>query len=88
MKTIYKYPLKILADETVTIPSGAKILTIQFQGSSLFLWAEVETETNPHGAKRILTVGTGMPLPDGDLRYITTVQHIGFVWHIYEERTS
>jgi hypothetical protein len=77
-KHIFKYP----ANLETRLPKGAKILTIQIQNGTIFLWAEVELdkETEP---RPIQIVGTGMIVPDKRV-YISTVQDGPFVWHLYE----
>lgn len=41
MKTIWKFELKVGDKQTVEMPEGAEILTAQFQGDTLCLWALV-----------------------------------------------
>lgn len=89
MTTIWKYPLNITDQQTISLPQGAKILSVQLQGlvsSQLHLWAEVDTEQIFEG--RVIEIfGTGNPITPGRRRYIDTVQMHGgaLVWHIYEQ---
>lgn len=40
-ETIWKFPLEIADSQSVVMPSGARILSAQMQGSTLCLWAVV-----------------------------------------------
>jgi len=87
MKKIFKYPLEITDTQFVELPLGAEILTTQMQGNQLCLWAIVNTL--PEAVKknrRIEIIGTGNPMPIGDLKYISTFQMLGggLVFHVFE----
>ena len=87
MKRIYKYPLELTDTQFVELPLGAEILTAQMQGDQLCLWAMVNTL--PEAIKknrRIEIIGTGNPVPTGDLKYISTIQIEGgrLIFHIFE----
>ncbi len=94
MKTIYKYPLKLVDTQRIKIPKGSVVISAQVQDGVICLWAEVDTD-KPLVEPLVYVVGTGQPLPeqecwfDGDEQhfnlYIDTVQLNGFVWHIYVE---
>lgn len=86
MKTIHKYQLGITDVQAVRMPAGAEILSVQFQNESLCLWALVET-TEKNSARLIYVVGTGNPFPEGDFRFIGTVQQFGgkLIWHVFEQ---
>lgn len=87
-KTIWKYSLQLTDLQSLSLPQGAEILTVQAQGGGLYLWAIVdparETEERVIGI-----IGTGNPVITGgdiDRRYIATVQRGSFVWHVFERR--
>lgn len=84
MKTIYKYPL-MLHDESIDMPVGAEILSLQAQIGRPVIWALVDTEQPLH-KRRFRTYGTGNAIHDPDGRYIDTFQtHDGvMVWHVFE----
>jgi hypothetical protein len=87
MKRIYKYPLALTDTQFVELPLGAEILTAQMQGDQLCLWAMVNTL--PEAIKknrRIEIIGTGNPVPTGDLKYISTFQMMGggLIFHAFE----
>lgn len=86
MKTIYKYPFKISAVVEIDLPFGSRVLTIQPQGNEVFLWALVDSEEKQMLKSRFCVYGTGQPAFEliSYLRYFTTIQVNGFVWHIFQ----
>lgn len=87
MKTIYKYPLEVTDTQFVELPLGAEILTVQMQGNQLCLWALVNPSPDVFKKnRRIEIVGTGNPVPAGDLKYISTFQMLGggLIFHVFE----
>jgi hypothetical protein len=80
---IFKYPLTLTDKQTILLPIGAELLTIQNQNGSLCLWASVDEKAFLE-ARTFAIYGTGNPLPESIGRYISTVQMDGFVWHIFE----
>jgi len=90
MKTIYKYPLAITDEQIITMPFEARILTVQVQDGVPCLWALVEPDWKPE-PRRILTFGTGHPIPDGTAgRHVGTYQVQGgsLVFHVFEGDSS
>lgn len=94
MKTaIWKFPLEVTGSQKILMPVGSQILSVQFQGEQLCLWALCQP-VDSGATKRLKTItiaGTGNPVPDGQMRFIDTVQQkvlgsIGatYVWHIFE----
>lgn len=83
---IWKWPLMITDRQTIEMPSGAKMLTVQMQGERPQLWALCD-ETNPLTERKIAIYGTGNPVPDEPGQYIATFQSHGglLVWHVFEE---
>lgn len=86
MKTIWKYPIQIEDRQTILVPQGAELLTVQMQNNAPFVWALV----NPDNTEmpRVLDLyGTGHPIKDyGPGKYVGTFQSNGgmFVWHLFE----
>lgn len=86
MKTIWKFTLQMVARQDISMPMGAKILPkIDMQGVNLVLWAEVDDIVETTVPRHLCIVGTGMEMPSGNLAYIDTVLHSGYVWHLYEK---
>jgi hypothetical protein len=86
MNRIYKFPLSHDAMQIVTLPDQAKVLHVGMQADRMQLWAEVDTDPNvPKVQRKILVIGTGWPLPNVNLRHISTVIDGPDVWHVFEE---
>ena len=85
-KSVWKFPIAIEDQQDVRMPSGAEILSVQFQRDQLCLWALADPIEMLH-LRRIYIYGTGRPVPRGDIRFIGTAQQMGgaLVWHIFEE---
>jgi hypothetical protein len=82
MKTIHKYRLY----NTIALPEGAQVLTVQLQEDEPYLWALVD-DFNPFEKRNFQTVGTGWDLEAraySNRVYIATFQQNGFVWHVFE----
>lgn len=89
MKRIYKYPVDITDRQVISLPKGAKILSVQDQFGKPQLWALVDPEAELE--ERIFEVfGTGNPVKDlrtiHERIHITTFLTSGgsLVWHMFE----
>ncbi len=85
---IYKYELAVVDWQNISLPSGAKILTIQTQGENVCLWALVDPNAE-NEIRYIEIFGTGHPILSdrGTAReYISTFQLHGgqLVFHAFE----
>lgn len=86
MNTIWEFTIENTGHQTLQMPSGAHILSAQFQADEICLWALVNTE-NDHAPRDITIIGTGHPIdPDFSGRFIGTVQQDNFVWHVFETK--
>ena len=85
---IYKYPLQITGFQTLSLPQGAKLLSIQMQGATCCLWALVDPE-QPRVERRLRMVCTGESF-NGVGEYVTTFQlpSQGLVFHVFEVPTE
>jgi hypothetical protein len=83
--TIWKYTLKAIDIQTLFIPSGAKLLTVQMQHDCPQLWVLCEPLRKPT-PRRIAIYGTGNPVPHDAGEYISTFQMNGgaLVFHAFE----
>jgi hypothetical protein len=84
---IWKWSLQLLDLQSLPIPEGAKLLTVQVQGDMPQLWALVD-EKAPIVHRNFATYGTGNPMPDGDPgQYAGTYQMRGgsLVFHVFEK---
>jgi hypothetical protein len=88
MQTIWKFPVRATDAQTVSMPEGAEILTAQFQGETLCLWAMVDSE-KPKQERVIEIFGTGNPVwvdMGVQRKFIATAQMptMPLVWHVFE----
>lgn len=85
MKTIYKYPLAIMGEQSVQMPEYAAILRVGMQAGQLCLWAEVNTD-KPIEKRTIEIFGTGHEMTKTHKDYIGTAidDQNGLVWHVFE----
>lgn len=97
MRTIYKYPLELVDTQDMELSHGSQILSAQFQKIDYYadgyktrydlcLWVLInENDTAPKQTRTVRIIGTGNPIEESErLRYISTAQNDGFVWHIFE----
>jgi len=87
-KTILKYKLEVTDNQTILLPIGSKILTVQMQGETLCLWALVNQEEETE-SRFIEIFGTGHTiLYDFGMsrEYISTFQMNNgeLVFHVFE----
>lgn len=87
--TIWKYSLNVTDRQSLNMPIGSRLLTVQIQHGQLNLWALVDPKIEDREDRIILKRGTGRPIErhPGLLVYISTVQDLGgnSVWHFFEE---
>lgn len=88
MWTIWKHQLALASHQYVPLPKGARLLTVQYQGTVLTLWTLVDPEA-PKMLRNIHIIGTGhlVPSREGVLGgvYVATVQDRGgYVWHVFD----
>lgn len=86
---ILKWSLAITDKQTLRLPAGAKILTVQLQYGTPQLWAlcdEAMAARYGKTSRYISIYGTGNPMPDDPGEYIATFQMEGgaLVWHVFE----
>lgn len=95
MKTIWKYPLAITDEQTVTMPAGAQILKHaecvqdmhpeRARRSVIHIWALVDAPLEVLYTRRLLrVVGTGNPLPKHLGEHVATVRDGSFIWHVFD----
>lgn len=88
-RTIWKYALLITKHQTITLPKGARILSVAEQGGVLYCWALVDRDELGRDDRRIAIIGTdhdAQVIGDATARFIGTVlMHAGaLVWHVFE----
>lgn len=84
---IWKFPLVVEDRQVITVPLGAKLLTVQMQRDQILLWALVNPDEPVVSRRTIAIVGTGHEHKAelfSKAQYIGTVQDYGLVWHIFD----
>ncbi len=80
-RVVYKYPVRIGEETSVSCAAPAKPVHFGVQGGQMFVWVE-------HGLGPVSTsvsfcvVGTGHPIPDG-FEHVQSIFDGPFVWHLY-----
>jgi hypothetical protein len=88
MKTVYKYNLKDLHEQTIVADLRWKPLSVTQVDNRIYLYALVDTDRDkyPHKVK---IFGTGHPFEQGDLdnAFVGTVALLGgqLVFHVFVE---
>ena len=84
--TIWKFVLRPgeshNSPSVVKMPDGAKILSVQAQGSEVCMWAEVDP-THAETPYEFWIVGTGRELPAKRGTFLGTFQMDWMVFHVY-----
>ena len=88
MQSIWKYPFAVgVASQAFEMPTGARVLTIQMQGTTPTIWVLVDVPTNgPEDYEsRVFSIHvTGGEVDKIRGEYIGTFQVNGFVGHVFE----
>lgn len=85
-KRVFKYPFDVQDDVSITMPKGARILTVAAQYDRPCVWAEVNPDASPE-TRQFRLSGTGHALGnDEGLPYVGTFQLYGgmLVFHLFE----
>lgn len=91
MKTIYKYPLTLVDEQTIQLPKGADILSVQWIRNQLCIYALVDTQESEMENRQIKIFGTGNPiLPNTTPKkhlFVGTIfnQSQTLVFHVFAE---
>jgi hypothetical protein len=88
MKQIYKYKLENIDEQSVEMPAGAKILTVQVQYGNPVIWAICDTEAEKTETRVFRIYGTGHDIDESvSDTYIGSYQLYSgqFVGHLFEK---
>jgi hypothetical protein len=87
MKTVWKFPLKVIDFQIIKMPVGYQFLCVQTQSETPCLWALVDDRADKISVE-IITHGTGHPCMDiGPKQYIGSYQLEGgaLIFHVWGE---
>lgn len=87
MKRVYKYPVEICDVQTIHLPVGAQIISVQVQNGKPYIWACINpsVEIEP---RLFRLYGTGHNIEGTNvLKFVGTFQLLGgrLVYHLFEE---
>jgi hypothetical protein len=88
MKTIWKYKLLVEDEQTIAMPEGAEILTLQLQNREPHLWVLVDPR-RPFEERRFSFYGIDHQVSDNITvagNYIGAVQFLMSVFHLFEDK--
>lgn len=81
MTVIWKYAIY----DTVEMPKGAKVISVQLQDETLTLWAAIPCPVSSvRQIRHFEIVGTGYAFEERNTSYLGTIQRNGYVWHVIE----
>jgi hypothetical protein len=85
MRTIWKFSIKTMDEQTVQMPEGARVISVGAQNEIPCIWAMVETDNKPV-ARKFSTYGTGHEIREDFPIYAGTYMLHGgsLVFHVYE----
>ena len=88
-KTIWKFELATVDFQTIRMPEGAELLTVQLQNGLPCLWALVDPASKID-LVNIDIFGTGHQMSEGKRNYIGTYQLMGggLVFHVFQNFNS
>lgn len=92
MKTIYKYPLELVDEQTIALPKGAHILSVQWIRDSICVYALVDLDVKECEARQFVIIATGQPIAPNTtpvvhcfLGTVCIPDHL-LVFHIFEKQ--
>ena len=87
MKVIWKFPLIIRNKQTLSLPAGSEILTIQTQRNAPCMWVLLDPTQSFMEERVFITHTTGMVGVESNEKYIGTYQVDDgyYVGHVFEQ---
>ena len=85
-RSIYKYKIDITDKQILTLPKGAKILSVINQFNVACIYAMVDTETTETEKYSLQCYGTGHPIRhDDSYKFLGTVAMLdgNFIYHLF-----
>lgn len=91
MKAVWKFPITVDDEFSVTMPVGAEVVHVDTQPVAIgrveaFMWALVDPGAETE-QREFYVHGTGHPVPDDRVYLGSFMLHLGsFVGHLFEAR--
>jgi len=85
MQTIYKYQIHVDDRQTVLMPRGARVLSVDVQRGVPCVWALIDTDS-PEENRTFGMCGTGHPCPYDASQFVGTFQMHGgdLIFHLFD----
>lgn len=84
MNIIYKYPLELVSEQTLVLPVGSKVLSVQMQHGVPTVWALHELGSTAAQTEVLVALtATGEQFHVDNWNYIDTLQNGEHVWHVF-----
>jgi len=88
MFKVFKYPVPMVDEFDMDLPSGAKILKVECQRNEPFMWCLVNPEKRVFEKRKFRLAGTGHEINQyyNKINHISTFQMAdgALIWHIFE----
>lgn len=86
MESVWKFELKCVDEQDIEMPFAAETLAVQVQHGKPCLWVRVDP-SEKLVRRKIITHGTGHPVPHTTGDYIGTYQQDNgrLVFHVFEQ---
>ena len=78
MKTIWKYEVRGYQWHQISMPVGAKVISVHIQNDKVCIWAEVDTEAKGKEGIWIEIIGTGDEVIVPSLTFIATANAVTY----------
>ena len=85
LKRVYKYPLEITDEQSVSLPCEARPLCVKLQNGKPYLYALVDPSIQHDEVRTVRCAGTGHDIEDGYDTYLGTIltPNYSFVFHFF-----
>jgi hypothetical protein len=87
MRVVYKFPFPegIWKPLYIEAPEDAKVVHVDYQGSVVTVWIELDPDKPKVKLLAFTIFGTGAPITDSFADHVQTLQRNNFVWHVYKK---
>ena len=86
MRTVHKFPLKVVGEQLLYLPLHFKVLKVDMQGNQVCAWIELDSEADLI-ATSVFMYGTGHRVAVVGAYHIGSIIDGGmYVWHYYMVR--
>jgi hypothetical protein len=82
VRAVWKYPVMVADEFTVTMPETHTVVHVALQGAQAQMWVEVDTDSETWPTT-FHVEGTGHPIKSDSIHVGSWIEG-PFVWHLYE----